>query len=180
MADEHSTTTEAPSSEHHGGFPPFAEGDLRLPAVLARDLLRRALHDGVEARLAAGRHDHGGAARPHHGDLAEAERHEGRRRRRGRGLREGARRRRARAQAIAAGNPRQAQRREADANRKDGGGGAPRQLAGAETSIAATKRRDGRCTRHRRRRGERDRGQADRHAPSPDAVAGAVDAAIKR
>ena len=25
MADEHSTTTEAPSSEHHGGFPPFAK-----------------------------------------------------------------------------------------------------------------------------------------------------------
>jgi F-type H+-transporting ATPase subunit b len=25
MADEHSTTTEAPSSEHHGAFPPFAK-----------------------------------------------------------------------------------------------------------------------------------------------------------
>jgi F-type H+-transporting ATPase subunit b len=179
MADEHSTTTGAPS-EHHGGFPPFAKetfasqlfwlvicfaalymmvSKLILPRMSTIIAERRDRIDGDLAEAGRMKNDADAAVAAYEKSLADA---------------------RARAQAIAAEN-RDKVHAQAEANRKDLEAKLHVKLADAETSIAATK-----TSAMSNVRGiAHDAASAIvtkliGTTPSPDAVARAVDDAIKR
>ena len=93
-------------------FPPFDEGDVRVADCLARDHLHRALPPDVADRDAAHRRRSSKTRRQRiEGDLAEAQRAQGRIRRGARGLREGAGRRARPRAGARQRDPRQAQRR---------------------------------------------------------------------
>jgi F-type H+-transporting ATPase subunit b len=180
MADEHSTTTEAPSSEHHGGFPPFAKetfasqlfwlvicfaalyimvSKLILPRMSTIMAERRDRIDGDLAEAGRMKTDADAAVSAYEKSLADA---------------------RARAQSIAAEN-REKVHAQADANRKDLEGKLHAKLADAEKSIAATK--SSAMSNVRGIAHETASAIVNKltgTAPSPDAVASAVDEAIKR
>ena len=178
MADEHSTTTEAPSSEHHGGFPPFAKetfasqlfwlvicfaalyimvSKLILPRMSTIMAERRDRIDGDLAEAGRMKTDADAAVSAYEKSLADA-----------------------RAQAIAADN-RDKVHAQAEANRKDLEGKLHAKLADAEKSIAATK--SSAMSNVRGIAHETASAIVTKltgTAPSPDAVASAVDEAIKR
>src|SRR5271166_3078785 len=137
MADEHSTSTEAPSSEH-GEFPPFQKetfasqlfwlvicfaalyimvSKLILPRMSTIMSERRERIDGDLAEAGRMKDDANAAVAAYEKSLADA---------------------RARAQAIAADN-RDKVHAQAEANRKDLEAKLHGKLAEAEKSIAATK-----------------------------------------
>jgi F-type H+-transporting ATPase subunit b len=181
MADEHTTTTEAtPASEHHGGFPPFQKetfasqlfwlvicfvalyimvSKLILPRMSTIISERRDRIDGDLAEAGRMKDEADGAVTAYEKALADA---------------------RARAQAIAA-ETRDKLNATAEANRKELKAKLHGKLADAEKSIAATKSAAMANVR----------GIAHEAAtaivthltgvtPSPDAVASAVEDAIKR
>jgi F-type H+-transporting ATPase subunit b len=180
MADEHSTTTEAPSSEHHGGFPPFAKesfasqlfwlvicfaalyimvSKLILPRMSTIISERRERIDGDLAEAGRMKDEAAAAVTAYEKSLADA---------------------RARAQAIAADN-RDKAHAQAEANRKDLEAKLHVKLADAEKSIAATK--SSAMSNVRGIAHEAASAIVTKligAAPSADAVASAVDDAIKR
>jgi F-type H+-transporting ATPase subunit b len=180
MADEHSTTTEAPSSEHHGGFPPFQKetfasqlfwlvicfaalyimvSKLILPRMSTIMSERRDRIDGDLAEAGRMKDEANAAVAAYEKSLADA---------------------RTRAQAIAADN-RDKVHAQAEANRKDLEGKLHAKLADAEKSIAATK-----SSAMSNVRGIAHEAASaivtklTGTAPSQEAVASAVDDAIKR
>jgi F-type H+-transporting ATPase subunit b len=178
MADEHSTTTEAPS-EHHGGFPPFQKetfasqlfwlvicfaalymmvSKLILPRMSTILAERRERIDGDLAEAGRMKDEANAAVAAYEKSLADA---------------------RTRAQSIAADN-RDKVHAQAEANRKDLEGKLHAKLADAEKSIAATK--SSAMSNVRGIAHEAASAIVTKligTAPSPDAVASAVDDAIK-
>jgi F-type H+-transporting ATPase subunit b len=180
MADEHSTMTEAPSSEHHGGFPPFQKetfasqlfwlvicfaalyimvSKLILPRMGTIIAERRDRIAGDLAEAGRMKDEADGAVAAYEKALADA---------------------RAKAQAIAA-ETRDKLNAQAEANRKDLEGKLQGKLAEAEKSIAATK--SAAMTNVRSIAHEAASAIVTRLigiTPSSDAVASAVEDAIKR
>jgi F-type H+-transporting ATPase subunit b len=181
MADEHSTMTGAtPSSEHHGGFPPFQKetftsqlfwlvicfaalyimvSKLILPRMGTIIAERRDRIAGDLAEAGRMKDEADGAVAAYEKALADA---------------------RAKAQAIAA-ETRDKLNAQAEANRKDLEGKLQGKLAEAEKSIAATK--SAAMTNVRSIAHEAASAIVTRLigiTPSSDAVASAVEDAIKR
>ena len=180
MADEHSTTTATPASEHGGGFPPFQKetfasqlfwlvicfvalyvmvSKLILPRMSTIISERRERIDGDLAEAARMKDEANAAVTAYEKSLADA---------------------RARAQAIAAEN-RDKVHAQAEANRKDLEAKLHAKLADADKSIAATK-----SSAMSNVRGIAHEAASAivakliGSAPSPDAVTRAVDEAVKR